>query len=776
MIDPATLQPVFWLPLALLAVGCIGFAWMAHALNRERKRVELLDTALGTIPSICYLIEPERVLRLDGRSDSAWPLNFHDLLQTLPEAGRDSIASRVRNLSTGGGSFAERVPDPDTGRVLEFVGHRLTNSGRPSHDFVWAGDVTPRETAATERRRAEQTASILTRVIEQLPVPVWWRGSSLATIQGNPSFSRLGSLGPASHSLAEAAIASGQAVQEQQEIQTRDGARVFDLTEVPQRNGGTIGFAIDRSDIVRLRAELERLTLGHHQVLESVITAIAIWSADTRLSFCNEAFEQLWGLDHDWLSTEPSLSEVLEALREKRALPEYADFRQFKAAQIELFATLTDPREEVLHLPDERTLRLWIRRHPFGGLIFTYEDVTDTLELERSYNTLTEVQRETLDNLFEAIAVFGSDGRLKLWNPTFAKMWQLDEADLIGRPHAATLVEKAAPFYSGDDWEAERAAAIGRITAYAARSERIERRGGTVLQMNTVPLPDGNVLLTYLDITDTARVQRALREKAEALETATRLKSEFIANVSYELRTPLNAIIGFAEILTNQYFGPLNERQLDYSRGVLESSQRLMSLINDILDLAAIEAGQLLLVRDPIDIHAMLAGILALTRERAQRLELNIAFDCPTDIGMVIADEQRVRQAVFNLVSNAIKFTPVGGTVTLLAARIGNEVALTVADTGVGIEPDQLGRVFDKFERGDPTSHPVGAGLGLSLVKSFIELHGGRVEIRSTPQQGTSVTCWLPSGSSSRWTATRSPPRKRADSAVTGAANRPVLE
>ena len=137
-----------------------------------------------------------------------------------------------------------------------------------------------------------------------------------------------------------------------------------------------------------------------------------------------------------------------------------------------------------------------------------------------------------------------------------------------------------------------------------------------------MPLPDGNILLSYLDVTDSTRVEHALRERNEALETAGRLKSEFIANVSYELRTPLNAIIGFAEILTNQYFGELNPRQLDYSRGILDSSHRLLSLINDILDLATIEAGYMTLETQQIDIHAMMSGVLALSRERARNKNL----------------------------------------------------------------------------------------------------------------------------------------------------------
>jgi signal transduction histidine kinase len=265
-----------------------------------------------------------------------------------------------------------------------------------------------------------------------------------------------------------------------------------------------------------------------------------------------------------------------------------------------------------------------------------------------------------------------------------------------------------------------------------------------VLQRATVRLPDGNVLLTYLDVSDTARVERALRERNEALETAGRLKSEFIANVSYELRTPLNAIIGFAEILANQYFGPLSPRQLDYSRGIIDSSHRLLSLINDILDLATIEAGYMTLEIGRIEVKDLLDAVMTLTRERARNQDLSLTMSCPEGIDAIEADERRLKQALFNLISNAIKFTPAGGSVRLDARQDNGDLILSVADTGIGIPAADQERVFEKFERGNPYSRDSGAGLGLSLVKSLIELHAGSVTIASEPGSGTTILCRLP--------------------------------
>jgi signal transduction histidine kinase len=521
--------------------------------------------------------------------------------------------------------------------------------------------------------------------------------------------------------------------------------RLMEFAEAPLDNSSElVGFAQDFTDLENIQAELARHIAAHADVLENVAVAIAIYGPDTKLTFFNTAFASLWRLEEDWLVTEPTLDEVLERLRERRRIPEHADFRAFKRQQLTMFTSLIEPQEELLHLPDERTLRLVISPHPFGGLTFVYEDVTDKLALERSYNTLIEVQRETLDNLYEAIAVFGSDGRLKLSNPAYAQVWRLAPDDLTGEPHVSDIIEKQRGFFDdGGDWPELKRRIIARLTAHQGESTRLTRHDGSIVQAVIVPLPDGNVLLSYLDVTDSSRVEHALRERNEALETAGRLKSEFIANVSYELRTPLNAIIGFAEILTNQYFGELSARQLDYSRGILDSSHRLLSLINDILDLATIEAGYMTLETQELDIHTLMSSVLALSRERARNQNLKLEFDCPPDIGSFFGDERRLKQALFNLISNALKFTPAGGTVTLAARRTAERVALIVADTGVGVPREDQARIFEKFERGSPNARHSGPGLGLSLVKSFIELHGGTVEMDSRPGTGTTVTCYL---------------------------------
>jgi len=747
--------------LGLAAVAALG-GWALYArahlaaVERRQRAAEReaarLASLIETAPASLYAWRPDGEETAIG---AAGP--FDRLLGGLDPEARSRVERAVAALRTHGTAFADTVTLRD-GTAYSLAGQRSVGGDA----VLWLSDMAAAK-AAEAASAAASTASAATRaMIEAIPVPVWRRDRNLALVDCNAAYAAaldttreaviaegrelVPSTGRGKALELARGAASGTARTEPHHVVIGGSRRLIEVTETPDRDSGTIGFAIDRTDLETGETELARHINAHGQVLESIHAAVAIYGADMRLKFFNSAFAGLWGIETDWLASGPLLDELLERLRERRRLPELADFRSFKRQQAAMFTSLIEPQQELLHLPDERTLSLSVSPHPLGGLIFVYEDVTDRLALERSYNTLIEVQRESLDNLFESIAVFGSDGRLKLHNPAYRTIWGLSEADLEGEPHISDIVEKTRAYYDdGGDWATLKGQIIAAISAGALLSDRLDRQDGSVLQMATVPLPDGNVLVSYIDVTDTTRVERALRERNEALETAGRLKSEFIANVSYELRTPLNAIIGFAEILANEYFGTLTPRQLDYSRGILDSSNRLLSLINDILDLATIEAGYMTLETRPVDIGEMLRSVLTFTRERARNQNLDLSLRCPKSIGTIEADERRLKQALFNLISNAIKFTPPGGSILMQAERADDELVLSVADTGVGIPAEDQERVFEKFERGDPQLYQSGgAGLGLSLVKSLVELHGGRVTIDSSPEKGTVVRCHLP--------------------------------
>jgi signal transduction histidine kinase len=518
--------------------------------------------------------------------------------------------------------------------------------------------------------------------------------------------------------------------------------RIFDVTEVPTRRGSA-GVAIDVTEVESMRAELARMVDAHRRTLDQLATAVAIFGADRTLTFYNTAYRSLWDLDPGFLDQGPSDSAVLDKLRVSRKLPEEQDFRQWKNQLHEAYRAL-EAREFLWHLPDRRTLRVVTTPNPEGGVTYLFDDVTERLDLERRFDALIRVQGETLDNLSEAVAVFASDGRLRLHNPAFSGMWKLAPEVLAERPHIEAVIAWCAPLHPEDETLRALRTAVTGIGQREPVSGRLERRDGTVIDLTTIPLPDGATLVTFQDVTDSVNVERALRERNEALVAADQVKVGFLHHVSYELRSPLTNIIGFAHFLGDSVTGPLNTKQTEYLSYITSSTNALLAIINDILDLASIDAGAMALNLGEVDIRRIMEEASEGVRDRLVKSNIRLDIRTTADIGSFVADERRVRQVLFNLLSNAIGFSPEGGLVRLTAERDAGSIVFSVSDQGPGIPAEMKDRIFDKFE-----SHPLGSqhrgvGLGLSIVRSFVELHGGTVTLDSDVGRGTTVICAFP--------------------------------
>ena len=730
----------------------------------------------GPDGSIAYSEGFCRLLGLDSISD------IHDIQNRLSASDAAALEGLFIRLQESGEGFSIPVRTADRARTLTLSGSRGTDRDTTmTFHILWVLDITAQ---AQELRRtteaqnfAESERTRLQSAMDLAPMPLWMRNGQTDLIWCNRAYAtildsspatiiaeqrelpqtarkkRASTPVPAGRVLAQAAFDAGAPQPTQAHIIHAGARLLWDITETPLPGlGVTLGAAHDRTREEELETHQRRNTAANNELLEQLGSSIAIFAADQKIEFFNSAFAQLWQLDDSWLNTHPKLSDVMEKLRETRRLPEQADFRKFKQSWLNMFTDLIGGHEDMLYLPDGRALRQLVIPHPMGGLMMIFEDVTGRLELESSYNTLIAVQKETLDNLSEGVAVFGGDGRLKLSNPSWTRLWRLNPEDLDGEPHISRIVERFKPLFPETIWTTQRDDLIAQGLDRTPRDGRLTLSDKTLVDYSTVPLPDGGVLVAHTDVTDSAKVESALRDRNAALEAAERLKLDFLANVSYQLRTPLNAITGFAEILDNEYFGPLNKRQKEYTSGLQEAGQRLVSLINDILDLSTIEAGYMQLQTGRVDIRRMLATLVDLTTEWARKENITVRLDCADDVGEITADEQRMKQVLLNLIRNAINFTPPGGTITLHAARAGhdsntNGVILRVIDTGPGISEADRARVFEPFERGQNKNAPRhGAGLGLTLVRNIIELHGGAITIDSPDHadQGTMVTITLP--------------------------------
>lgn len=696
--------------------------------------------------------------------------SIHDIQARLATADAAALEGLYIKLEEERRPFSLIVSAQDGGRTFRVSGSKgQALDGRDSFDVLWIEDISAahgeRVRLETLRNAAEKEISHLQAALDSLDIPLWMRGGGQDLTWCNKAYALAVGKSPAAvvaeqaelsttarkgkdkvpgPGMAKESLDSGRPQDTEVHMIICGDRRLMHVIEMPLPSSHrTLGMALDMTREEELENRLSRYVSANKELLEQLGTAIVIYGPDLALEFFNSAFSQLWGLEDQWLNTRPKLGDVLESLRERRRLPEQADFRKFKDSWLRMVTDLIGPHEDMLYLPDGKALRMLVVPHPMGGLMMTFEDVSSRLELESSYNTLIAVQKETLDNLAEGVAVFGGDGRLKLWNPAFGRLWNFNPEDLDGQPHINMLADKMKKFFGESRQTSRRQELVFLALNRAIQDGRFDRNDGTQLHFASMPLPDGGVLISFSDVTDSLRVENALREKNAALETAERVKLDFLANVSYQLRTPLNAILGFSEILGHQYFGPLNERQKEYTSGIQEAGSRLVQLIDDILDLSTIEAGYLELNIQEFNIHSTLESLHDLTQEWARKHKLSIRLDCPKEAGTLHADERRVKQILLNLIRNAIHHTPEGGTITLRGKRLTDYIELSVTDTGVGIPEDLQKKIFEPFERGKGNAER-GAGLGLSLVKNIAELHGGSVKLISEEKQGTSVTIILP--------------------------------
>jgi signal transduction histidine kinase len=480
--------------------------------------------------------------------------------------------------------------------------------------------------------------------------------------------------------------------------------------------------------------------------LNGLSTSVAIFGPDQSLRFCNQAFQALWGVGENWIDTIPTHGEFLDKMREDRRLPEQADFASWRRHILSYYSVLKEPVEEMWHLPDGKTLRVITQPYLLGGLIIFFEDVTDRLDLERSYNTLIAVQRETLDHLYEAVAVIGSDGRIGLFNPTFAATWGLKPEDLRGQPHVSEVLEMCKPLLAAEErvWKGFKNRVLGYIINREQTTGRWRLTTGKVLEYIIVPLPDGASLLTLSDVTDSVRIETALRDKNQALEAADKLRSEFVAGISSDLRLPLNSIAHFAEILDKEYFGKLNDNQKNYLAWILSSSRQVRAFIDDVMDLAVIEAGQVTLQTAEFDVGKAVEVAVGEVQAKPHQKHFRFEIKINDTTGTAHGDEHRLRHALVNILEDAIERVPPGGRIA-----VSTKGSRDRADISFTFRNAELPLFFQGEVAGvtEPAPQPADErnfiGLRLSLARSILKLHGGEVAYDLRPDKDSSVVCTI---------------------------------
>ncbi len=699
---------------------------------------------------------------------------IEDVEAALSPGDAAALQGAFSRLKKYGENFEITVNTLSSRKTLKIFGKRgAVGDGSNVFSVIWLYDITEFANAAissmesvtsVEKRKHELISSL-----NSFPFPMWIRNNDLDITWCNKNYTKLADESLASiiadqkelsvtdvdkkqinvRVMSQKAVANKN-IQKSRGHKIVDGKRkLFELMEIPfDGETKSVGVAFDVTREEEWEDSYNRIVKSYNEAMEQLRTAIAMFDADMSLEFYNSAYEQLTGMSGSWLDQKPRMAEIIDKMRELRKLPEQADYKQYKDNWAIMFTSLIEPVEETQYLSDGTVLRMIIVPRPMGGLMLTLEDVTSHLQLETSYNTLMAVQQETMNNLAEGVAVFGEDGRLKLCNHAFGTIFELMPEDLTSAPHVSKLVKKMQLAFENDNSEKTYEVILKNALQRDSRKGRIMQKNGNVIEYSVVPLPDGNILNAYVDVTDTIKVEQALQEKNNALQEAEQLKTDFIANVSYQLRTPLNAIMGFSEMLHKEYVGELNESQRDYTKHIIESGQRLTSLINDILDLSSIEAGKLVLRKSEVNICSLIESIVSLTEDWGRKQNVKISYLCSSTNLNILVDEVRIKQVLLNLISNAFNYSNKGGEVIVSVEEETetNSILVKVKDNGIGISEEDLSRIFTPFDRinSGKTEKRRGAGLGLTLVNSIIELHGGEVSVESNEGEGTLVICRLP--------------------------------
>lgn len=765
----AALWVVFAAALAILAARRIRRA--QAVLGATRTMRSLLDAAParamiihadGTLDSDGRLIQdlgltsaPRRIEELGGSDSGVDPNDLTSLIEALADVRLGGAPLR-RQLRLAGGE-----------KVLEIRAALAPQPAKPGSVLAWLFDISDADLergALTKRlQQTEGALDALTHLIQNAPFPMWYRGPDLSLGLVNAAFvaavegrdaeeviqrgaELIDATGPeGARAGAESALESGRPYSRTQPATIAQERRMLRIVDVPLPTGAVAGFAIDIQDLEDARIELASHQESQRELADRMSAGVVQFDDDRQLAFFNQPFAIMAQLEPEWLGERPEFDRVLERMRENGRIPEVRDFPAWKTERRAWFTSPEEAIEEDWILSNGDHLRVLGQPLPDGGLRFIFEDRTEQVRLATARDTLLRVRAATFDNLFEVISVFASDGRLYLWNRRFSELWHLDEAWLAEHPRVDELVPAMAkrlvnPTAAAQVRELVRSTTSGRQSG----TGRVSLTDGRHFDFAAVPLPDGNALFTMIDVTDSSRIEAALRERATGLEEADRVKTDFVANMSYELRTPLTSVGGFAEMLQAGYAGELPPAASDYVAAILESVDRLSKLIDDVLDLTQADTRGVVLERERVDIAGMCRAAAESLRSRATDKKQKLELALEPSAGSVIGDARRLRESVEHILRNAVAYTEEGGHIWLKASGDEENATIIVVDDGPGIPPEQQEQVFVRFHRSGAARGEAALGLGLPLTRQFVEAHGGNVELESAVGKGTSITITVP--------------------------------
>ncbi|MES2494319.1 MAG: PAS-domain containing protein [Pseudomonadota bacterium] len=769
----------------LLAAWAVAAAWFVLA---ARRRVKKAETALRNARRLGRMVEESPaiplVVRADGRIEAPprlarW-LGLDGVPQYLTELGREGgkagipaqqlaeLTEAVRRTQKTGAAFRMAITPVGSQRALSLRGHLADPQVSPGGAaLVWVFDFSESEGELVRLRaetiRAQADFGALVGLIEAAPMPMWFRDSTgrlrlvnrayVDAVQGGSADAVVAAgteLVEPVDGLAAAQVAL-QAADRQLPIERMVAAtiggerRTLRISDLPLGEEGVAGYAVDIEDMEELARSFRAFREAQRAMLDQLSAGVAQFDASRQLTFANQPFQRLFALSPSIMLDPPPFERLLDMARDAGRVPESRDFPAWRRERAAWFRS-SEAAEEAWTLADGTHLRVVAQPMPDGGLLLIAEDRTEQLRLSATRDTLLRTRTATFDSLFESLGVFAPDGKMQLWNRRFAQDWGLDTDFLDTHPKIDLLLDRIGARL--------RRPGQARLVGDAVRGATLDRKqtGGRViladgrtLEFAGVPLPDGNGLLTVLDITDSQKAEAALRERNAALQEADAVKTRFLANMSYEFRTPLTSIGGFAELLEGGLGGELTPEGREYVQAILTSVGRLGEQIETVLDLSQSEAGLLPLAREEIEVFPFVTRIV---EERGQAIrDSGLTLDLRGDrsAGRVTGDSRRLGRAIGHVLDNAVVATRRGGRILVDVSRMKHGCRVVISDNGPGMDAAALAHALQGLKlAADGKTYERRQGLGLPLARQLVEAHGGTLELLSEPGQGTTAIIVLP--------------------------------
>lgn len=781
-------------PTALVLIGLLLAAWTMAAIwvvASARLRHRKAEAGLRQSRRLARLVDESPavplLVRADGRIEAPQRLANWLGLDAVPQFlteldgervdGGDGglttqqineLTEAVRRCQRTAAPFRMVVTPRGSTRSLALRGHLADPQISPGGAaLVWVFDFSDSESELVQLRdeaaRAREDFFALVGLIEAAPMPMWFRGPNgdlrlvnqayVEAVAGQDARQVAADgieLVEAVDGLTAKQIALQAAAQnmpmERMVFATINGQRrALKVSDLPLGDEGVAGYAVDVEEMEELARTLRAFRDAQRNMLDQLSAGVAQFDAKRQMTFANRPFQRIFAMNAAALLDLPQFDRLLDMARDAGRVPEARDFPAWRRERAGWFMAST-PQEEAWMLADGTHLRIVAHPLPDGGLMLIAEDRTEQLQLAAARDTLLRTRAATFDSLFESLAIFAPDGRMQLWNRRFAADWGLDDAFLDTHPRIENLLEQISRQLA----KPARIKAVGDVIR-AATLDRRQTGGravladGRTLEFAGVPLPDGNGLLTVLDITDSRKAEEALKQRNAALEEADAMKTRFLANMSYEFRTPLTSIGGFAELLEAGLGGDLSESGKEYVGAILQSVERLGEQIESVLDLSQSEAGMLPLAREEIDLVPFVAKLV---EDRAARIKAaNLTLDMRGDknAGRLEGDRRRLGRAIGHLIDNAIAATPEGGRILVELGVHKGRARLVISDNGAGMDAATLARALEGIKvSADGKGVERRQGLGLPLARQLIEAHGGTLELISEPGQGTAAIVDLP--------------------------------